>query len=316
MKQLYMFFFATATSFMISCQPVQKKLTIGYVQITQDPVLNTAKAGVFRALADSGFTDGNNIKVLDNNAEGDLSMITTIIQSLLSQNVSMIITNSTPCMAVAAQLVRKIPVVFTVAFSPQQIGITSVPDNIFGVYDSMKASEFADLMIECIPGLKRLGIPYNNAEPNAEYSVKVLSSVFLGRGIDIVTAPVNSVNDIVQAGQYLSGKQIDAFVVSADNTVYLGLPVLAKLASGNKIPLFVTDPSQIEKGAAVGFGCNYEKWGYQSGLKAVEILKGRIPSVHIETIPDYELTINLKSCARQGLVIPEKVVARATRTMN
>jgi putative ABC transport system substrate-binding protein len=294
-----------------------KKVTVGYVQITQDPVLDAAKAGVFRALSDSGFVDGVNIRVLDNNAQGDISMISTILQSLLSQNVDLVITNSTPCMTAAAQAVRITPVVFTVAFGPEQVGMKTIPENLFGVFDPLKADEFVDLIIECIPNLKRIGIPYNNAEPNAEYSVKMLSKEFSARGITLVTASVASSNDILQAGQYLAGQQIDAIVAAADNTVYLGLPILAKLASEQHIPLFVTDPLQAEKGAAIGLGANYDQWGYQAGLKAVEILKGRTPYQNkIEPILNYNLIINSKACAEQGLQIPESVSARASQVIN
>ena len=303
-------------AFLAACQSGPQKTTIGYVQITEDPVLNTAKAGVFRALADSGFIDGQNIKILDKNAQGDLAMINMIMQSLVSQNVDMIITNSTPCMMAAAQAVRSIPVVFTVAFGPEQVGMKTVPENLNGVYDALLAGDFVDLMAECVPNLKRIGIPYNNAEPNAEYSVKVLSQEFTKRGITLVTAPVTSSNDIIQAGQYLTGQNIDAMVVAADNTVYLGLSVLAKLAATAKIPLFVSDPLQAEKGAAFGFGVNYEQWGYLSGLKAVEILKGRKPANRIVPIEKYDLIINQKTCTELGLQVPEKVAGRATRIIN
>jgi putative ABC transport system substrate-binding protein len=317
MNRLNIFFFIAALAFLENCQTAEKKITIGYVQITQDPVLDAAKAGVFRALADSGFINGQNIKVLDNNAQGDLSMISMILQSLQSQNVDLIITNSTPCMTAAAQAVRSIPVVFTVAFGPEQLGFKTIPENLYGVYGIMNEVEFADLLMECIPGLKRIGIPYNNAEPNAEYSFKVLSKEFSGRGITIVTAAVTSSNDILQAGQYLAGQQIDAMVVSADNTVYLGLPVLAKLATMEKIPLFVTEPLQAEKGACIGLGTNFDQWGYQAGLKAVEILKERASSGNrIEPIKGYDLLINRKACAEQGLLVPETVIGRATLIIN
>ena len=298
--------------FLVACQSTPRKITIGYIQITEDPVLNAAKSGVFRALADSGFVNGVNIKVLDNNAQGDLSMINMILQSLVSQNVDLIITNSTPCMVAAAQTVRTIPVVFTVAFSPDQIGLKTKPDNLYGVYDPLNVKAFVDLMQECIPQLKRIGIPYNNAEPNAEYSVKVLSKEFADRGLTLVKASVTSSNDILQAGQYLAGQQIDALVAAADNTIYMGLSVLAIVASDQKVPLFVTDPLQAEKGAAMGLGVNYDQWGYETGLKAVEILKGRIPQEKkIEPILKYDLTVNAKACADQGLVIPEKVAGKA-----
>jgi putative ABC transport system substrate-binding protein len=317
MNRLDYFLGVVAIACLTACQPAPKKITIGYVQITQDAVLDQAKAGVFRALADSGFINGQNIKVLDKNAQGDLAMINMILQSLVSQNVDLIITNSTPCMVAAAQVVRAIPVVFTVAFGPEQVGLKTTPENLYGAYNPLKAAEFVDLMIECIPDLKRIGIPYNNAEPNAEYSAKIFISEFSKRGITLVKAPVTSSNDILQAGQYLAGQQIDALLVTADNTVYLGLPVLAKLASEQNIPLFVTDPSYTEKGAAVGFGAKYEQWGYQSGQKAVEILKGRVSSGNrIEPILNYDLIINLKACADQGLTVPETVTSRATRIIN
>ena len=308
---------AFGVSSLAACQPSQKKITVGYVQITQDPVLDKAKAGVFRALSDSGFIDGQNIKILDNNAQGDLSMINTILQSLLSQNVDLIITNSTPCMTAAAQVIRTIPVVFTVAFGPEQLGFKTIPANLNGIFDPLKVADFVDVMQECIPGMKRIGIPYNNAEPNAEYSVKVLSKEFSNRGIELVTAAVTSTNDIIQAGQYLAGQRIDALVAAADNTIYLGLPVLAKLASDKKIPLFVTDPLQAEKGAAIGLGVSYDQWGYQSGLKAVEILKGKpVSGNRIQPITGFELLINRKACADQGLEVPETVTSRATRVIN
>lgn len=317
MKQTNLFLSILVLVILFGCQSASNKITIGYVQITQDPVLDAAKTGFFRALADSGYTNGKNVNVLDNNAQGDLSMINTILQSFISQNVDLIVTNSTPCMLAAAQTVRTIPVVFTVSFGPEQVGMKTIPENLYGVYDSLKVTEFVDLMLECIPHLSRVGIPYNNSEPNAEYSFKVFSSEFSRRGIIVATTSVNSSNDILQAGQYLAGQQIDALLVAADNTVYVGLPVLAKLASDQKIPLFVTDPIQIEKGAAIGNGIDYDKWGYLSGLKAVDLLKGRIsPEKKIVPIYDFELVINRKACTQQGLIVPEKVTARASRIIN
>lgn len=299
-----------------ACQPGEKKTTIGYIQITEDPVLDAAKVGLFKALEDSGFVDGQNIKVLDKNAQGDLSMINTILQMFQSQRVDLVITNSTPCMSAAAQTIKGIPVVFTVAFGPKQIGLKNPPSTLTGVTDELKVKEIVDLMIECIPDLKRVGFPYNTSEPNAEYSAKILDIELKSRGIEVVHAAVNSTNDILQAVQSLSEKKIDAFLAAADNTVYLGLGIIARIASEKKIPIFVTDPLQVEKGAAVGYGINYYDWGYLSGLKAVKILKGTKPEdTPIETIGKYELIINQKACDAQGLVVPEAVLARAARIL-
>lgn len=287
------------------CSTGVKKITIGYIQITQDEVLNTAKNGVFVALCDSGFIDGQNIKIIDNNAQGDLSMIPTILQSFQSQGVDLIITNSTPCMVAAAQMITGIPVVFTVSFSPEQVGLKNTPSNLYGFYDPLDAERYVSMMLECIPSLKRVGLPYNTSEPNAEYSAKKFTAEFEKRGIQVVKATVNSVNDLTMVGDYLANQHIDALIVAADNTIYMGLNVLVSISQESKIPLFVTDPHQAKKGAAIGMGVNYEQWGYQSGLKAVEILKGRNIPNHIEPIIKEELLINIKTCREMGLTIPK-----------
>jgi putative ABC transport system substrate-binding protein len=294
-----------------ACNQGPKKITIGYVQINEDVVLNKAKAGVFKALADSGFIDGQTIKVVDNNAQGDLSMIITILQSLQSRGVDMIITNSTPCMVAAAQAVRDIPVVFTVAFSPEQVGLKTTPSNLHGIYDPLDTKGFADMLLEIIPHAKRIGIPYNNAEPNAEYSANKFTKEFESRGIVIVKSTVTSVNDIVMVGQNLVAQKIDAMIVAADNTVYSGLNALSKIAGEAKVPLFVTDPHQAEKGASIGMGVDYEQWGYLSGLKAVEILRGRRVPNKIEPIEGADIVVNDKACEAQGLIIPPAIKEKA-----
>jgi putative tryptophan/tyrosine transport system substrate-binding protein len=297
---------------LFSCTNNEQKIKIGYVQITQDPVLDAAKVGLLQALTDSGFIDGKNVKIIDNNANGDLSMIVTILQSFQTQGVDMIITNSTPCMVAAAQIVRDIPVVFTVSFSPDQVQLKTVPDNLYGAYDPFDTESFVSLVMEAMPGIEKVGLPYNNAESNAEYSAKELKTEFTKRGIAVITTSINSPNDIFTAGQYLADKRVDALIAAADNTVYLGLNSLAKVAEERKIPLFVTDPIQVEKGAAIGLGVNYERWGYLSGLKAIDLLRGRTVRDKIEAITERELIVNMIAAEKQGLMVTPEIVEIAT----
>ena len=294
-----------------ACNGGPGKITVGYVQINEDVVLNVAKEGVFEALADSGFIVGETIKLIDNNAQGDLSMIITILQSLQARGVDLIITNSTPCMVAAAQLISDIPVVFTVTFGPSQMGLKTVPDNIYGFYDPLDSKNFADMLLEILPRTKRIGIPYNNAEPNASYSAEKFSKEFESRGIEVVKSSLTSVNDIVMVGQNLLAQKIDALIVTADNTVYSGLNALSKIAGEANVPLFVSDPLQAEKGAAVGMGVNYRQWGYLSGLKAVEILRGRTPAKRIEAIEGTDFVINEKACMDQMLFVPPAIKGKA-----
>ena len=284
---------------------------IGYVQIAPDPVLEIARNSLIKTLQDSGFVDGKNYVFLEKNAQGDLSMIPSILQTFVSRNVDVVVTNSTPCMVAAAQMVKEIPVVFTVAFGPGQVKMKSIPQNLYGVYDPYRVSDYFDVITACIPGLKAIGLPYNTSEPNALYAAERVKEECARRGIRVETAAVTSTNDILMAGQSLTTKEIGAIVVAADNVIHLGLNTLAGVADKAGIPLFVSDPMQVQKGAALGFGANYEKWGHESGLKVVDLLKGRPVLEKISTTKDYTLVINRKAAAAQGLNIPTEITGRA-----
>ncbi len=288
----------------LACNQNKPTRKIGYVQITEDPVLNLAKKGLFQALADSGFTDGENIRIIDNNANGDLSLIISILQSLKSQGVELIMTNGTPCMVSAAQIITDIPVVFTVSFGPEQVGLKTIPDNLYGYYDPFDTDRFISMMLKCVPALKKVGLPYNNAEPNAEYSTNKFTNALNNMGIEVVKASITSANDILTAGQYLASQKVDAIVVAADNTVYLGLNALARVASESEIPLFVTDSYQAQKGAAIGMGIDYEEWGYLSGTKAIKLLKKQPVKTKIEPITKIHVYINEEACEEQNITVP------------
>jgi len=148
--------------------------TIGIVQITEDPKLDVARNSVIQALGDEGFIEGKNIRIEYQNAQGEIPNISLIIKNFLSKKVDMIITNSTPCMVAAAQMVKGIPVVFTVAFSPEQVGIKEVPLNLYGAYDPYEMDDFVQLIRSSLPQVKKIGILCNSAEPNARFGANML----------------------------------------------------------------------------------------------------------------------------------------------
>jgi ABC-type uncharacterized transport system substrate-binding protein len=128
--------------------------TIGIVQITEDPLLDEARTGVIDSLKEEGFIEGKNIRIDYKNAQGDMPNISLVLRKFIADKVDMIITNSTPCMVAAAGIVKEIPVVFTVSFSPEQLKMKEAPSNLTGVYDPLYMDDFVQLMKRVIPKLK------------------------------------------------------------------------------------------------------------------------------------------------------------------
>ena len=301
-------------SFGCSGKPGAQGPTVGFLQFVDDPQLDRAALGFQKALESQGFVDGRSLKLVKRCAQGEMANIPLILKAFEDQNVALVGTSTTPCMVAAAQLLRSIPFVCSVTFSPADAGFTGQVPNMSCLYDPFDAEGFVSLLQEFIPGVQEVGILYTPSEPNAVFATGKVMEVCEKRGITVSRCSVQSINDIRDVAAALASQNVQAFVATADNTVYAGLSAMLGVAQDNRIPVFVSDPVMVGNGAAVGLGLDYYDWGYQGGLVAAQILKGKpVTAFPSRPYQDYRLYFSEKNCRLQGLGIPESVRRRANR---
>jgi putative ABC transport system substrate-binding protein len=127
---------------------------------------------------------------------------------------------------------------------------------------------------------------------------------------------VASSNDVLQTGNALVLKKVDAFAVTADNTIALALDALVKISHEHKIPIFITEPSEVRRGLLAGVGISYADWGRESGALAAAIIKGHIlppPVIHPATHKN--IILNQKTAQLFGLTLPPELVQQATEVI-
>jgi len=319
-KNTIVFYFIVAVA-LAACGTRDKEVTglyhIGIVQISESVLLDDARRGVIDALREEGFTDGKNIRISYKSAQGELSNIPLIIKEFVASRASMIITDSTPCMVAAAQIVKDIPVVFTVAFSPEQLKMKYPPKNLTGVDDPATMTNMVGLIKTCLPGIRRLGIPFNPSEQNAVLAAENIRAECRKNGIELVEMNVFSTSDVQQNVGALAQKNIQAMVVSADNTLATGMSAVVKICTERKIPLFVTEPGEVERGACAGMGADFYEWGRQSGRMAAEIIRGKKPQdIPVQKLSATKLYLNLTAAKAQGVTFPQELLKKATKVIN
>lgn len=301
--------------FLTSCSRSAKSdlYTIGLVQITENPLLDEARTALIATLQDSGLVDGRDIRIIYHNAQGEIANINLILQSFRSAKVDMVITSGTPCMLAAAQIFSDIPVVFTVSFSPEQIGFKLTAENVAGIYDPLDLAYFLEIVKTIRPDCSRLGLPYNPAEANSRFAAERLEAECRRNNLILETATVASSNDVLQVGQSLIHKKVDAFIVAADNTVALAMNALVKISHENKIPIFTTEPGEVRKGALAGMGVSYTDWGRESGALAATIIKRQtFPQPRIRPTSYKNIVLNQKVARLLGLTLPPELIRKAT----
>ena len=129
----------------------------------------------------------------------------------------------------------------------------------------------------------------------------------------IVTQTVTTVNEIQQAVEALG--DVDAIYVPTDNMVVAGIASLVQVAEDKQIPVIAAEEGTVEGGAVATLGIDYTELGRQTGEMALRILRdGEDPAtMPVETATEFTYVVNEAAAERQGVTIPEDILAEADR---
>jgi len=304
---------------MSGCQGVAVK-KIGISQIVTHPALDATREGIIQGLADKGYVDGENIVIDYQNSEGDMSLVASIAQQFVTDKVDIIISIATPNSqaAISAAKGTNIPVVFTAVTDPVGSEMVSNweshPDeNVTGVSDMIVVSDDVDLIVDVLPGVKKLGTLYNAGESNSVFLVAKLNETCDAKGIEVVEKTVSTSADVLTAAQSLIG-QVDAIWVGTDNTVVTAFEALIGVCETNDIPLFAADEDSIVRGGIAAYSFDYYDIGYQTGEMVAKILEGTPASeIPVEKGKVISLSVNTAAAERMGITIPQAIIDKAAK---
>jgi putative ABC transport system substrate-binding protein len=294
--------------------------TIGMMQLTTHPALDAGRDGAIQALADAGLVEGENLTILQQNAEGDIATLATIAQTFVDEGVDLIIATSTPAAQAAFNAVRDLEtpvVVYNVVTDPFAAGLATAPDDhpawIVGTQALPPVEAAMNRMLEVVPDADVVGLIWNPAERNSEVATGIARDVAAGLSIELLEANVSDSSEIQTAAESLIAQGIDAFFISTDSTVVAGFESLARVANDNQIPLFANDPASAPRGAVTAVGVDYFQDGYDSGEIAAAILKGEATAADFTIEPQGAtlIAVNLDAAEAQGVEVPESVIESA-----
>ena len=142
-----------------------KTFKVGIWQLVQDAALAAATQGFEDALTASF---GDNVTFDFQNAQGDSATCATIANGFVSAGVDLIMANATPALQAAQAATATIPVLGTsVTEYGVALGISgfsgTVGGNISGTSDLAPLDQQADMILEWMPEVKKVGLLYCSA---------------------------------------------------------------------------------------------------------------------------------------------------------
>jgi putative ABC transport system substrate-binding protein len=279
-----------------SCQQKSNKNipVIGFIDAFEDETIAQARIGFVQALADSGYSDKDKtVEIIFRNAQGDIPTLTQIVNYFISKKVDLIAANSTLAAITAIQKAKEIPVFMMVSAEPKNMMVLdkdgNAPKNLYGISETL---DYIDTSLSLIPKLIqpkniviRVGMIYNQAEPQSQNAIDRAEKMASKLGIQIVALPINNSADAQLVTQALLEKGIDVFFANPDNVVFASFETILKNCNQKNIPIFTSEAGLVKRGAVAAYGADMYQWGYQAGQEAAQFLKQKsTDGLKIETV--------------------------------
>jgi putative tryptophan/tyrosine transport system substrate-binding protein len=258
--------------------------SVAFLDSFEDETVGQAKKGFFKALNDSGYTSGLNIKVTYRNAQGDIPALSQAVDFFVTQEFDLIAANTTLSTIAAVKKNKTLPVCMMVSPSPELAGLRSKegkdPANLFGVFETLEYIDTALALIPAyFPKARKVGVIINQSEPQSRDALSRLQNAAAPKGLEVVALPANNSSETQLVIESLISKGIDVFFALPDNTIFASFETIAAACDKASIPVITSESGLVKRGAVMAFGADMYQWGYEAGQEAVKYFRtGKIPA--------------------------------------
>jgi len=282
---------------------------VGILQLVEHPALDAATEGFKEALQDKLGED--KVEFDEQNAQGEDSNCATMAGGFVNDKVDLILANATPALQACANATSDIPIIATsVTDFGSALDIKDFDGktgkNITGTSDLVEAKQYIELIKECTPDVKQVGILYCSKESNSKVQVDSMSKALDEAGIKYKTYAAADSNEI-QSVATKAASECDVFYIPTDNTMASATETLKNVVVDKKIPVIAGEEGICKGCGVVTVSISYHDLGYRAGEMAAEILAdGKDPAeMDVETQEELTKLYNKEVAETIGLKVPE-----------
>jgi putative ABC transport system substrate-binding protein len=272
-----------------------------------------------QGLLELGYVEGQNLAVDYHWANNQPDQLPGIVGDLVRRQVNAIAAVNSTAGALAAKAASAtIPIVFSVAVDPVQIGLAASigrpGGNATGVYylSTALGEKRLGLARDLVPGAALVAILLNPNSTLADVTTEELqaAAAVIGLRIDVFHARNNSEIDIAFAN--IVSARADALLVNPDPLFTNRRVQIVTLAARHVLPAIYTSREYADVGGLMTYGTSLTDVVRQVGNYIGRILKGAKPAdLPVLQPTKFDLIINLQTAKTLGVHIAPGVLAQA-----
>ena len=273
---------------------------------------------IAKTLHGLGYAEGRNIAFESRYADGKNDTLAGLGAELVRSRVNVMVAVGTPATRAAKAATGTIPIVFSRIADPIALGlVTSLArpgGNLTGVSVITQdlATKRLEMLVDLVPGIKRVGVLWDPTFPSAPLELKEIESAARLLKIEIQPSSVRRVEELDAAVGAVAEQRGQALFVVPGLVFTEQRLRVAETAIKNKLPTMLSRKEHVEAGGLVSYGTNYSDMYRRTAIYVDKILKGAKPGeLPVEQPTKFELVVNLKTARTLGLAISREFLLRA-----
>ncbi len=291
--------------------PDEKVFQIGIVQLAEHPALDEATRGFKEFLTEKL---GDKVQFNVQNAQGEQTNCTTIVNQFVCSKVDLIMANATNAVKAAREATSDIPIVGTSVTDYVFSGLVASNEapgaNVTGASDMNPVNVQVQLMKTLCPEVKTVGIVINSGEENSAIQAEEAKTAFEAEGFAVKIYSVADTNEI-QTVVTAACNEVDAFYEPTDNLIAANVPTMSNITTAAGKPVICGEGGMCESGFLATYAISYYELGRAAGEQAFNILvNGADPAttpIFFFDVSNLSLVINEENAAELGITIPEEL---------
>jgi putative tryptophan/tyrosine transport system substrate-binding protein len=286
------------------------------------------KAELFRfkqGLAESGWTDGRNLRMEVRWGGGDVDRTQTFAKELVALRPDVILAEGTPGTAAVQRETRTIPVVFVIVADPVGpgfvAGLSHPGGNITGFINSEAAigAKMLELLREIAPAVKRIALIFNpdTAPGRGSYYLRDFEAAARSSNLRSIAAEARSDADIESVVTSLGGEPRGGLVVTPDYFMFNHTEQIVQQAARNNVPtVFPWKSVVVKQDGLLSYGPDLVDIVRRSVPYVDKILRGAKPAdLPVQVPVKFEMAVNVKTAKALGLAVPPSILLRADEVL-
>jgi putative ABC transport system substrate-binding protein len=308
---------AAAWPLAVRAQQAAKLRVIGYLAALSETADRPRRVAFVRRLEELGWAEGRSVRIEYRWADGEVQRASEIAPELVGLPVDIIVTQGDAYVLAVRQAAAAIPIVFASAGDPVGNGLVSSlarpGGNVTGL--SLQLTESVgkrlELLREIVPGLRRLAMLFNAADPQVNLERDAALAAVHMLGFDIVKAEIRPGEEFGPVIEPLKGRA-EALYVCLDPLVQTNVARVNAAALRAHLPLMQSTRQSALAGGLISYGPDLPDMSRRAAEMVDRILRGAKPGdIPVEQPTKFDLVVNLKTAKALGLTIPGTVLAIA-----